>query len=139
MKKLLFLLAVTIGLVACGQPSTTSHQSRPPSDRVEVLSFHGKQRCVTCLAIERLTRDVVENEFAAQVADSSLVFRVVDIAQEEALADRYQVTWSSLLVTQWQNGEERVCNLTEFAFANARTNPDAFKAEIKTKIAERLK
>lgn len=139
MKKLLFLFAATIGLVACSRSPKTSQQPVPQYDRVEVLSFHGKQRCVTCLAIEQLTRDVVENEFAAQVADSSLVFRVVDITQEETFADRYQVTWSSLLLTQWQNGEECVCDLTEFAFANARTNPDAFKAEIQAKIAERLK
>lgn len=33
-------------------------------DCVEVLCFHGKQRCATCIAIERNTREVLEKEFA---------------------------------------------------------------------------
>ena len=31
---------------------------------VEVLCFHGKQCCATCIAIERNTREVLEKEFA---------------------------------------------------------------------------
>lgn len=33
-------------------------------DRVEVLYFHGKQRCATCMAIEQQAREVVEKDFA---------------------------------------------------------------------------
>lgn len=31
---------------------------------VEVLYFHGKQRCATCIAIEKYAREVVEKDFA---------------------------------------------------------------------------
>ena len=36
---------------------------------VEVLYFHGKQRCVTCKAIEKYTREVVYTDFADQVIE----------------------------------------------------------------------
>lgn len=109
------------------------------SDRVEVLSFHGKKRCPTCVAIEQLTRQVVETEFAAQLADGSVVFRIVDIDKEEALSDKYQVTWSSLYIVKHRNDSETAEDLTRFAFANARNKPDTFKEGVKNKISTLLK
>ena len=121
--------------MACGQSS--SNKSDKPQVRqngVEVLSFHAKKRCPTCIAIEQLTREVVESEFATQLADSSLVLRVVDIAENEELADQYEITWSALLVNRYKDGKD----LTRFAFANARTNPEKFKAELKAQIEKML-
>ena len=138
MKKLILLLSAT-ALVACGQPpQNKTAESASPSNGVEVLSFHTKQRCPTCVAIEQLTRKVVETDFAAQLADGTLVFRVVDISAEEAFADKYEVTWSSLLVNRHKEGAESVNDLTKFAFANARTNPDKFRAELKATIGKLL-
>lgn len=138
MKRLLLLTAAA-AFVACGQnPAGNSGDSIRSSDGVEVLSFHAKKRCPTCIAIEILTREVVEADFAAQLADSSLVFREVNISEEEALADKYEVTWSSLLVIRHLKGAERVTDLTKFAFANARTNPEKFKAELRAAIRKQL-
>lgn len=122
------------GLSVQAQP-----KAEAPSNRAEVLSFHGKQRCATCIAIEKLTREVVQQDFAKAIADGRLRLRVVDISKEEALADRYQVTWSSLLVSKWSHGKEKVNDLTEFAFANARRNPELFKARLKAEITKQLR
>lgn len=135
----LFLLLVSVAFTACGQPSGAQiAESAPMADGVEVLSFHTKQRCPTCIAIERLTREVVETDFAAQLADRRLVFRILDISENEALADKYEITWSSLLVNRSENGVSSVNDLTKFAFANARTNPEKFKAELKAEIGKQL-
>lgn len=66
-------------------------------DRVEVLYFHGKQRCATCMAIEKNAAETVETLFADEVKKGTLVFRSVDISapENEQLADAYEVTWSS--------------------------------------------
>ena len=138
MKNLLLLFAGATLFSACGHNPKSKTETVAQADRIEVLSFHGKQRCPTCIAIEKLTREVVESDYAAQVADSSLVFRVVDLTENEALADRYEVTWSSLLVNKWLNGKETVQDMTEFAFANARNNPETFKAGLKTEIEKLL-
>lgn len=140
MNKILLLLLCVLGLSCSGTPkaAATTATADQKSDRVEVLSFHTKKRCPTCIAIEQLTREVVETDFAAQLADGSLVFRIADVSEEEALADKYEVTWSSLLVIGHKTGAESVNDLTKFAFANARTNPEKFKTELKAEIEKLL-
>ena len=50
---------------------------------VEVLYFHGKQRCATCIAIEKYAREVVKKDFADERKKGRVVFRVVDISTSE--------------------------------------------------------
>ncbi|MEG1611830.1 MAG: nitrophenyl compound nitroreductase subunit ArsF family protein [Alistipes sp.] len=143
MKILLITLLSIIGLISCGnaqKKEMTTDQPQKP-DCIEVLSFHGAQRCPTCVAIEKQTRTVIETNFSAQVKDGTVIFRIIDLSQpeNEPLAERYEVTWSSLLVNKWHNGTEQVTNLTKFAFANARTNPEKFKYELQTTIENLLK
>lgn len=61
-----------------------------------------------------------------------MVFRVIDISQKEneALAEKYEVTWSSLLVVKYKDGQETYENLTDFAFGHARKLPEDFKAGV---------
>ncbi|MFI3267864.1 MAG: hypothetical protein R3Y51_04010, partial [Rikenellaceae bacterium] len=47
------------------------------TDVVEVLSFHGAQRCITCQAIENLTREVVEQDFAEELKAGKLKMTVI--------------------------------------------------------------
>lgn len=137
MKKILILL-LFVGFAACGpSPKNRVAAQVTRTEGVEVLSFHARKRCPTCTAIERLTRETIETRFATQLADGALALRVVDIGAQEALADEYGVTWSSLLVVRRKDGRETVDDLTSFAFANARTNPEKFKAELEARI-ERL-
>lgn len=71
---------------------------------VEVLYFHGKQRCATCIAIEKYAREVVEKDFADERKKGRVVFRVVDISTSEGekIAKDYRVTWSSLYINGWK-------------------------------------
>lgn len=141
MKKIVILMTLCLGLFACGggnRKTQKSSDSDNTKDRIEVLYFHGKQRCATCMAIEQRTRETLEGQFADELKKGSLVFRVIDISQpeNEALADKYEVTWSSLYVCQWKAGRETPENLTEFAFGNARKAPEAFKAGLAARIRE---
>ena len=118
MDKWILVLAICFGLAACGSNgakknvSTKVEQVQPQDtkDRVEVLYFHGKKRCATCMAIEEHAREAVEAQFA-----------------------------SSLFISQWKGGKETYENLTLYAFANARTAPDSFKSKIVEKINGLLK
>lgn len=111
------------------------------SDFVEVLYFHGKQRCMTCMAIEKCTREVVEHDFAKELKSGKVRFRVVDISTKtgEALAKDYRVTWSSLYVNDWNKGKETRNDMTQFGFKNARKHTDEFKKGIRQKIRKLLK
>jgi len=124
--KHLFLIAISLLLFSCsGKPKTENKQEvSAQGDRVEVIYFHGKQRCVTCRAIEQLTNEVLEATFKNQIDKGAVV---------------YKVTWSSLYINGWKGGKETVNNMTEFSFANAKGSPDIFKEGIKNKINELLK
>lgn len=141
--KHLFLIAISLLLFSCsGKPKTENKQEvSAQGDRVEVIYFHGKQRCVTCRAIEQLMNEVLEATFKNQIDKGAVVYKVIDISdpQNEAIADKYEVTWSSLYINGWKGGKETVNNMTEFSFANAKGSPDIFKEGIKNKINELLK
>ena len=144
MKRGLTILMMCAGLAAC-KGGDAHQEETPPAgpqrDRVEGLYFHTPKRCATCAAIEEETRRVVEEQFAGQLRDSSLVFRVIDLSQEEnkALAKRYGAAWSSLFLTRWREGRDSTLNLTLEAFAKANANPEAFKSELARKITMFLK
>ena len=108
---------------------------------VEVLYFHGAQRCITCNAIEKHTKELIEANYAKEIKDGSLVFKVVDISKKEneKTADKYKVTFSSLFVSVNKDGKETTDNMTKFGFSTARFKSDEFKAGIKKKIDESLK
>ena len=110
-------------------------------DHVEVMYFHGKQRCVTCMAIEKYAKEVVEKDFADEKKSGKVVFKVVDISTDEGakIAKNYRVTWSSLYVNGWKKGKEKRNDMTQFAFKNARKHTDDFKKGVSGKIKELLK
>lgn len=134
MKRNLLLVAASLfALVAMAQTKV--------KDCVEVMYFHGKQRCVTCMAIEKYARELVEKDFANEKKKGKVVFKVVDISTDEGakIAKEYRVTWSSLYVNGWKNGKEQRNDMTQFAFKNARNHVDEFKKGVKAKIVEQIK
>ena len=144
MKKVMTILGVCACLCACKQQDarqSAKEAAATQRDRVEVICFHTQKRCPTCVAIEENTREVVEERFAGQLRDSTLVFRTIDLSQPEnkETARQYGASWSSLFLTRWRNGKDSTENLTLEAFAKARTAPEAFKDELANRINAMLK
>ena len=75
-------MMVSLILLACGEKSnavTVKEQSGKVRDFVEVLYFHGKQRCVTCRSIEQNTKELVVSKFQRQMKEGKVVYRVIDL------------------------------------------------------------
>lgn len=137
------MILASLILLACGQQSnaeTGNEPNRQAKDYVEVIYFHGKQRCVTCRAIEQHAKDLLDAQYAGLMKSGKVVFRVIDISKKEneAIAEKYQVTWSSLFLVSHRNGREKAENLTEFAFGNARSNPEKFKSGLRQRINQAM-
>ena len=132
MRKLLFILLVLIATAAMAQGKVKDH--------VEVVYFHGKQRCLTCMAIEKYAREVVDTDFAREKQSGKVLFRTVDITTPEGakLAKKYRVSWSSLYINGWKGGKEKRNDLTAFAFKHARKHTAEFKKEVKKTIQKNL-
>lgn len=146
MKRFLFLIAVCSAFAICdtnakNRNDVQTQKEITVKDHVEVLYFHGKQRCATCLAIESNTKAAMEENFAEQLKKGEVVFKVIDISKKEneKIAEKYEVTWSSLFVVKYKHGQETSENMTEFAFGNARRSPDVFKAGVVKAVNEMLK
>ena len=91
----MLFLTLIIGLISCnGGEATTTNAAEPVKDHVEVIYFHGKQRCATCMAIEKEAKAVVERQFANDVKNGKVVFRTIDISdpKNESLANKYEVS-----------------------------------------------
>ena len=93
---------------------------------VELLYFHGKQRCLTCMAIEKFSTETIAKEFQEQVDSGTIIYKIIDIDKEEALADKYKVASSSLILISHTSQGEKVSNLTQFAFSCARKESEKF-------------
>ena len=132
-RNLLFVVMSLFAMVALAQTKVKDH--------VEVMYFHGKQRCMTCMAIEKNAREVVEKDFANEKKSGKVVFKIVDISTPEGakIAKNYRVTWSSLYVNGWKNGQEQRNDMTQFAFKNARKHTDEFKKGVSDKIKALIK
>ena len=147
------LLSVCLALVSCGMQGRSEKEIQTSDkavvenseitakDHVEVLYFHGKQRCATCIAIENNTLAVMKENLAEQVKKGEVVFKVIDISKKEneKIAEKYEVTWSSLFVVRYKNGQEIAENITQFAFGNARKSPEVFKEGLVKTINDMLK
>lgn len=149
MNKLIFILPICLGLTACNGNSTKNDdtvkteliQPRETKDHIEILYFHGKQRCATCTAIEKNAKEAIKSQFADEIKNGTVIFRTIDISKTEnkKIAEKYEVTWSSLFISKWKDGKETFENLTEYAFAYARTAPNTFKNEIVKRVNDLLK
>ena len=132
MKRILSITIAALVMVSCGSGTSKKQTATETksADVTEVLYFHGKKRCITCNAIEKLTKEVVDS-----LSNDKIVMKVIDITQDEATADKYEITWSSLILDRGGKVE----NLTEMGFGYAKNQPALFKAkltEVLTKIAE---
>ncbi len=67
MKKELLMIALCMGMVACDNGNAKNEskvEKQVKKDVVEVLYFRNKQRCATCVAIEKNTTELLETTFA---------------------------------------------------------------------------
>ena len=140
MKTIITILLSLLMVTACGNPSSkTSGKNNPVKDgTLEVLYFHNAKRCATCIAIENGTKGLLESTFSQQLQDSTIIFRTISIQDNEDLCAKYQISWSSLILVDHEDGKESVKNLTDFAFAKARTSPEVFKNELSAQITKML-
>jgi len=108
-----------------------------PGDKIEVFYFHLTRRCVTCQAVENVSRDAVHELYADEVRTGNLVFRSLNLEdkENEAIAERVKATGQCLLVV---SGDTRI-DLTSEGFMYARNKPEKLKEELKKAIDPLLK
>ena len=128
-------MTLTLAVTGCAG-SQKKEASNRQDNKLQVLYFHGKQRCVTCRAIEDLTKEVVEKDYTDAFKNGAIQFTAIDFSEPEgeAIADRYEVAWSSLLLVKG----DKVFDMTDAGFSMAKSHPEAFKSKLKEQIEKML-
>ncbi len=144
MKKITILMMSALLSVTSITACTTSENTKEAkvevaqtNSDVEIILFHGKQRCMNCQAIEKEVLGLMDNELSQLANESKIRFRIVDFSTEDGktLAEEFKVSFTALFLVSPAGKED----LTRFAISNARTNAEVFRNELKDKVVNLVK
>jgi hypothetical protein len=136
-----FSLLTFLLFFAFGNASAQSTKvAAKPANRVEVLDFHTDHRCATCLEIERLTKKLLNEQYAKEVKEGKITFRLInaDDKANAAIVKKFFAYGTTLIVNSVKNGKESHVDLTNFAFLNFNKT-DKFTARLREEIDAALK
>lgn len=125
------LLLIPIGVFA-------QNNSNPV---VEVIYFHGPQRCKTCVELEKVAKETINSKFGSQVKSGKVQFKTIDVGTPsgEKIADKYEVAWSALIIVRKDGKREKYIDLTKDGFKFAVKDPAKLKSIIANQINAYLK
>ena len=137
---LLFLLAISTGNFSCNANTSSASDGSPSigaGKNITVFYFHFTRRCMTCNNVEKVSKEGVETQFAAQVKSGEISFKSVNLDEKdgEAIGAKYKIEGQTLIII---SGDKRV-DLTDKGFMYANDSPEKLKAEIKKAVDGMLK
>lgn len=104
------------------------------ADKIQVFTFHATQRCTTCIAIGKLSKETVEEYYQDELKSGKIEVREIniDLPENKELAARFQASGSSLKINAIYNGENHITEDT--AVWRLTANPVQYKNYLKNKI-----
>lgn len=137
MKKLTFL-TLLVGLMLSPvaiNAQTNNVQKKTVSaatDKIEVFYFHYTRRCLTCNAVEEVTKKSLAELYPEQSKQAKIVFTSVNLDEKSSktLAQKCKAEGQALIIM----AKDKRFDLTQTGFMYARSKPEALKEEIKKTI-----
>jgi hypothetical protein len=132
MKKILFVATLLImASMVFGQKSI----------KLQVVYFHAKYRCPTCISIQENTKKTLNTYFATQLNNGTIKFQVLDVSDDknEKMVEKYEADGSGLFLTRIDGKKETTTDFTNYAFSYSRNQADKFIAGLKAEIEKNLK
>ncbi len=104
---------------------------------VEVYYFHYTRRCITCNAVENVTKEAIAEMYPTQSKKGQITFKSINLDEKEneAIAKKCQSEGQSLLFI----AKGQRIDLTDKGFMYAKSSPEKLKAEVKKTIDSLLK
>ena len=106
------LIALSIG----GLIAENAVKTESPKRKVIVYYFHHTLRCKSCVRMEELTKETVEKYFKKELADSLIIFKPVDVDEEQNIhfEEDYKLEFQQVILsnhagykeTAWKNLEK---------------------------------
>ncbi len=103
---LLCFVLISIGYALGKETTLRRMPSAEPDDGVVVYYMYPAIRCIECNQIESVAHKVVHDEFAEALNAGRLHWKEVNISENEALAKRYNVATSVVVVVRRRDGAD---------------------------------
>jgi len=137
MKKIAFL-TLLVGLmmssVACNAQTSNDKKKTvlTATEKIEVFYFHYTRRCITCNAVEEVTKTTIAELYPEQSKQGKIKFTSVNLDEKSSkeIAQKCKADGQALIIM----GKGKRTDLTQSGFMNARSKPEALKEEIKKTI-----
>ena len=143
MNKSIIFVLLAVFFIACGNKTEIKQAENLTQEKpivttaddsvINVYYFHGKQRCKTCIAIENVTKNMVVENYKDNPKVKYIEVNI-DEAINKDLVEKYEIAFSSLLITKGENSTD----LTEQAFTNAVNSPNVLTNLIKEEVNKRI-
>jgi len=104
--------------------------------KLEIVYFHATNRCITCNSVENNAKKLLDENYKTQVEKGEITFVSLNIDDEQnkAITEKYQVSFSTLLLINNKTEQEGVTNFTETAFKYAKNSPEKYIELLKEEI-----
>jgi len=138
---LLYLLTgfLVLSFINCQSKDTPTieNSKKDITSTVRGYYFHGTRRCTTCKAVEEVTKEILNDYYAAELVDKTISFESINLDDDDSkvLASTLKVSGQTLLFVSYVD----TVNLTNQAFINAVSNPLKLKELITDEIDKMLK
>jgi hypothetical protein len=116
-------------LVSCSGESKEKPMEQTDDSVVYVYYYHGKQRCKTCVAVEKVTKETIESAYEGNNKVKFVEVKTDDKANN-ALIEHYEIIRNTLIIAKGEQYED----ITTEAFATAVKSPEVLAERIKTEI-----
>lgn len=126
------------GSLSCdAQSKKTQKETTEVSDIIEIYYFHYTRRCITCNAVESVTKEAIAEVYPELVKNGKIKFTSVNLDEDGSkdIAKKCQAEGQSLLFLV----KNKRIDLTDKGFMYAKNSPEKLKAEVKNVIDALLK
>lgn len=137
MKKSAFYLMVSLislASYACDSESKPSKQRENSieTEKIEVYYFHFTRRCITCNAVESITKETIREYFSKDVKLGKITFKSINLDEDasKTFAEKMNISGQALIFVS----KDKTINLTTDAFMYAKNQPDKLKEKVKAAI-----
>lgn len=132
------ILIVFTAILLLSAQHTFCQQEPGKNTKALVYYFHITNRCATCTKIEAVTKKILEEQYAKELSNGTIIFKTfnVDLPENKDLVKKYQAYGATLAITHMVTGKEAgIEDLTGMAFQKIG-NEELFTKELKAKIDE---
>lgn len=136
----LIILAILAVVAGINVNSSGFAAEETPSSKITVYYFHGSFRCITCINMEKYSKEAIETNLKGAISSGNLEFRTVNVEEKgnEHFVNDYQLYTKSLILSFVKDGKEIKSKNLDKIWQLAR-NKDKFIEYVTTEVNEFMK